>query len=193
MNSELSSSETTQVDSVPEPSRRGRLKNGNPSGDFHNCPRCGAKTRKGIPCKSPAMANGRCRMHGGASTGPRTPEGLQRSRRGNWKHGRYSWQALAQAKFERSLTRALLLWAKSSIHQCQQIDAMLGEPERPFSLDMLNMEDRRENEELLATVDELLSFEVVSKDISPRVRRQYERYRARLQKAFDTSTDSQSG
>jgi hypothetical protein len=26
------------------------------------------------------MANGRCRMHGGASTGPRTSEGLQRLR-----------------------------------------------------------------------------------------------------------------
>ena len=39
------------------------------------------------------MRNGRCRMHGGASTGPRTPEGLARSRRANWKHGRYSEEA----------------------------------------------------------------------------------------------------
>lgn len=31
--------------------------------------RCGAKTRSGQPCKSRAMANGRCRMHGGKSTG----------------------------------------------------------------------------------------------------------------------------
>ena len=29
-------------------------------------------------------------MHGGPSTGPRTPEGLARSRRSNWKHGYYS-------------------------------------------------------------------------------------------------------
>ena len=36
------------------------------------------------------MANGRCRMHGGPSTGPRTVEGLERSRRSNWKHGYYS-------------------------------------------------------------------------------------------------------
>jgi len=28
---------------------------------------CGAKTRNGKPCKSLAMANGRCRMHGGKS------------------------------------------------------------------------------------------------------------------------------
>ena len=39
------------------------------------------------------MANGRCRMHGGPSTGPRTPEGLERSRRSNWKHGYYSAKA----------------------------------------------------------------------------------------------------
>lgn len=30
---------------------------------------CGAKTRSGKPCKNRAMANGRCRMHGGKSTG----------------------------------------------------------------------------------------------------------------------------
>lgn len=32
--------------------------------------RCGAKTRSGEPCKNYAMTNGRCRMHGGKSTGP---------------------------------------------------------------------------------------------------------------------------
>jgi hypothetical protein len=71
------------------------LKNGNPSGDFGKVQQCGAKTRAGSPCRSPAMHNGRCRMHGGASTGPRTPEGLARSRRANWKHGRYSEEARA--------------------------------------------------------------------------------------------------
>jgi hypothetical protein len=50
-----------------------------------------------------AMANGRCRMHGGASTGPRTPEGLARSRRARWKHGLYSAEALAEQKRVRDL------------------------------------------------------------------------------------------
>ena len=36
-----------------------------------NTPLCGAKTRSGQPCQNRGMANGRCRMHGGASTGPR--------------------------------------------------------------------------------------------------------------------------
>jgi len=38
--------------------------------------KCGAKTRKGTPCQSNAMANGRCRMHGGKSTGA-PPEKLR--------------------------------------------------------------------------------------------------------------------
>ncbi len=42
------------------------------------------------------MQNGRCRMPCGASTGPRTPEGRARSRRANWKHGRYSAEARAE-------------------------------------------------------------------------------------------------
>ena len=42
------------------------------------------------------MPNGRCKVHGGKSTGPRTPEGLERSRRANWKHGYYSREAKAE-------------------------------------------------------------------------------------------------
>jgi hypothetical protein len=67
--------------------RRGCLKNGNPSGDYLQAPRCGARTRAGCPCRQPAMANGRCRLHGGKSTGPRTPEGLARSRAARLVHG----------------------------------------------------------------------------------------------------------
>ena len=40
---------------------------------------CGAKTRAGHPCqRKGAGRGGRCRNHGGARTGPRTPEGRQR-------------------------------------------------------------------------------------------------------------------
>ncbi len=35
------------------------------------------------------MPNGRCRMHGGASTGPRTAEGLERIRQARTMHGGY--------------------------------------------------------------------------------------------------------
>ncbi len=75
--------------------RRGRLKNGNRSGDFLPAPRCGAHTRCGGECRQPAMANGCCRLHGGLSTGPRTPAGLARSRRARWKHGARSAEVTA--------------------------------------------------------------------------------------------------
>jgi hypothetical protein len=67
--------------------RRGRLRHGNPSGDFLAAPRCGARTRAGRGCRQPAMANGRCRLHGGKSTGARTAEGLARCRTATLVHG----------------------------------------------------------------------------------------------------------
>ncbi len=98
----------------PHVPRRGWLKNGNPPGDPNTAPRCGAKTRKGTSCRQPAMKNGRCRLHGGKSTGPRTPEGLERARRANWKHGHYS----AKAKAERRLIRWLL---RNSLELMRQV------------------------------------------------------------------------
>ena len=69
-------------------------------------PRCGARSKRtGKPCRGAAMPNGRCKFHGGKSTGPRTPEGLARSRRANWKHGHFS----REAKAERSRVRAAIL------------------------------------------------------------------------------------
>ena len=44
------------------------------------------------------MANGRCRMHGGRSTGPRTSEGLARSRRARWQHGFCSTEHRARVR-----------------------------------------------------------------------------------------------
>lgn len=51
------------------------LKHGNPRGNPQNAPRCGAKTRRGTPCKGPAVrGKKRCRMHGGTNPGrPRDP------------------------------------------------------------------------------------------------------------------------
>lgn len=41
---------------------------------------CGAKTRQGTPCKNTRLYNnGRCKNHGGLSTGPRTEEGKTRA------------------------------------------------------------------------------------------------------------------
>ena|SRR6516162_8341781 len=66
-------------------------------------PRCRARTRTGGSCQQPAMSNGRCRMHGGASTGPRTPEGLQRIVEARTTHGAYG----AEMRALRRLLQAL--------------------------------------------------------------------------------------
>ena len=78
-----------QSSSLPA-DRRGRLRNGARPGDFLAAPRCGAHTRAGGCCRQPAMKNGRCRMHGGLSTGPRTAEGRARCAAARRTHGFYS-------------------------------------------------------------------------------------------------------
>ncbi len=69
------------------PAGTGRLRNGNPPGDLSLAARCGARTRAGPGCRQPAMRNGRCRLHGGKSTGPRTANGLARCRGARLRHG----------------------------------------------------------------------------------------------------------
>jgi hypothetical protein len=43
--------------------------------------KCGAHARStGKPCQMKPLANGRCRLHGGLSTGPKTEEGKERAK-----------------------------------------------------------------------------------------------------------------
>jgi hypothetical protein len=51
---------------------------------------CGARFRSGNLCEDEALENGRCRRHGGMSTGPRTEEGKQRVAQNSRKYGLYS-------------------------------------------------------------------------------------------------------
>lgn len=47
---------------------------------------CGAKTRAGTPCKLKGIyGNGRCKWHGGLSTGPKTKRGKRRSAMNGFK------------------------------------------------------------------------------------------------------------
>jgi hypothetical protein len=60
---------------------------------------CGAKTRRGHPCKTaPVIGRKRCRMHGGTNNG--APKGSQNA----LKHGRYT----AAMKASRKETMALI-------------------------------------------------------------------------------------
>jgi|RhiMethySRZTD1v2_1073278.scaffolds.fasta_scaffold1023013_2 hypothetical protein len=60
-----------------------------------------ARGRKGSLCKSAAMANGRCRMHGGMSPG--APKGNKNA----YKHGRYTPEATARRRELAALLRAM--------------------------------------------------------------------------------------
>ena len=106
----------------PHEKRKGWLKNDNPPGDFMKALRCGAKTRKGTPCLCPAMKNGRCRLHGGKSTGPRTPEGIERIRKAHLKHGKYSREAIVVKKAFNELLRELQGTIQEVNHKCEDIN-----------------------------------------------------------------------
>lgn len=83
-----------------------RLKNGAVPFDLRKVRKCGAQAKRtGQPCRAPAMANGRCRLHGGKCRGPVTPEGLERSRKANWKHGFYSKESIAEKRRVKNLLK----------------------------------------------------------------------------------------
>ena len=89
------------------PDRRGQLRNGATPGDFLAARRCGARTRTGECCRQPAMRNGRCRMHGGLSTGPRTAEGRARCAAARRTHGFYSAEMVALRRTGAALCRRM--------------------------------------------------------------------------------------
>ena len=74
-------------------------------------PKCGAKCRDGHACRAPAVwdkqqncpRNGRCKLHGGKSTGPRTPEGKARiaeAQRERWRKWRMSLNKIDERQAE---------------------------------------------------------------------------------------------
>ena len=75
----------------------------------NNIKRCLAKTRSGLLCQNfPIDNKTRCRLHGGLSTGPKTPEGKALCIAVHWKHGKrsqsyvqfrkYIWQQLREVE-----------------------------------------------------------------------------------------------
>ena len=85
----------------PPPAKKPR---GNPT--LHLAPRCGARTRSGCPCRSPAIHGKlRCRMHGGRSPGPRTPEGRDKVRAAHTIHGNAGAEARAKNHYRLTLLR----------------------------------------------------------------------------------------
>ena len=70
--------------------------------------RCEAQTRRGTLCQRPGTKrNGRCGLHGGNSTGPRTKEGLERLTASKIKHGRFTKAKRAEAKLRAQVGRQM--------------------------------------------------------------------------------------
>jgi hypothetical protein len=81
---------------------------------MHLSRRCKARTRQGSRCQSPAMPNGRCRLHGGKSPG--APEGNTNA----FKHGRYSAETIEA----RRKIAALLRTMRTVVRASRQTDAL---------------------------------------------------------------------
>jgi hypothetical protein len=69
------------------------------TGTMLSSPRCGAKTRSGKPCMSPAVhGKKRCRMHGGAPA-----SGAPRGNQNALKHGLHTKAAIKERRQLRAL------------------------------------------------------------------------------------------
>ena len=83
--------------------------------------RCGAKTRSGRPCMSPAVSErGRCRMHGGAPG-----SGAPRGNKNALKHGRYTREAIAERRLLRKLIRQSWGYSKRSSERSRPVPRQL--------------------------------------------------------------------
>ncbi len=56
---------------------------------------------------APAMKNGRCRLHGGKSTGPLTKAGKERIAQAHLRHGRLTKEAISSRNEFKAFLKAL--------------------------------------------------------------------------------------
>ena len=70
---------------------------------FQKARQCGAQTKSGKPCRSPATKKGRCRLQGGAS-GSGGPPG---KRNGQYRHGERTKTAIAEQRKFSALLKML--------------------------------------------------------------------------------------
>ena len=111
-----------------------RLKNGAPAGNPTLAPRCGARTRNGTACRQPAMKNGRCRLHGGHSTGPRTDAGIERIRAARTRHGYWAPERRALRRDLAALAAQARLWIVISDSRRQSPDVAARRIEHALAL-----------------------------------------------------------
>ena len=114
----------------------GRRRGGSPLGNpgLNLALRCGARARSGCACRVPAMANGRCRMHGGRSTGPRTPEGKASRTAAHTAHGHRAAPQRKALRATRTVIRRMLLCAVAvRLGQYMSAEMMAGLARYPLA------------------------------------------------------------
>lgn len=141
---------------------------------------CGAKTRAGTPCKNRAMPNGRCRMHGGKSTGPKDKEKKSRDMKNNKNsvttHERESIVFDFLDEDEKELLKQIDLDKLKQIdNEIKLVDIrlrrmmkriqLLGEDDMSVSLHIVGTEGKRPNESL-ESVDSLSKIQNIENAIT---------------------------
>ena len=98
---------------------------------------CLAKTRSSGICQLIGNPkNGRCQLHGGASTGPRTAEGRARVAAAQYKHGGRRSQAFVAAQRARNARGKAIKRELKSIENQLVFDGLLPKRwERAFRLE----------------------------------------------------------
>jgi uncharacterized protein YjcR len=129
---------------------------------------CGAKTRQGKQCLNIPMKNGRCRMHGGKSTGPKLPSKLRGNQNAVGNKGR-----LKTGEFETITWERLEDWEKESVrifYGLKPDDKVLEPLEMEFIRQarmMRRMNDWDNN--LIGRFDDLLRLEDAMSRVSGKI------------------------
>jgi hypothetical protein len=76
--------------------------------------KCEARTRRGTLCQRPGnKINGRCKLHGGHSSGPKTEAGLARLAGSKITHGRFTKAEREKAKHQAEVGRQVMCEVKA--------------------------------------------------------------------------------
>ena len=93
-----------------------------------NAPRCGARTRCGAACRSPAVrGNRRCRMHGGRGSG------APRGNRNAWKHGLKSARIREIARYLRATSPSAIRRMVNAALSPHRASPSTAHPREPLS------------------------------------------------------------
>jgi hypothetical protein len=79
------------------------------------------------------MPNGRCRLHGGRSTGPRTEAGIDRIRAARTRHGLWSPESRAFRRCIAALEAQARLWVAIASARRRRPDIALRRIERALA------------------------------------------------------------